>query len=156
MAPVGRSVSALLKMSETVAERASLPRFTLTKSPPRQQLRVAQKSVGPASEYVTFTPEELTAMGIARSDLAPFEFTLDLRQSLTTETIGHTALERRPIVFSEGRVLLVLPTAASAALRRYMMESAVAAGTLERLQEMLTSRISIIRRISWRSDAPGT
>jgi hypothetical protein len=153
MAPVGRSVSALLKMSETVAERASLPRFTLTKSPPRQQLRVAQKSVGPASEYVTFTPEELTAMGIARSDLAPFEFTLDLRQSLTTETIGHTALKRRAIVFSEGRVLLVLPTAA---LRRYMMESAVAAGTLERLQEMLTSRIAIIRRISWRSDASGT
>ena len=136
--PVERSVSALLKMSETVAERASLPRFTLTKAPPRQPLRIAQNSVKPASEHVTFTPEELAAMGIARADIEPFEFIPDLRQSLTTETIGHTALERRPIVFSEGRVLLTLPTAVSAALRRYMIESAVAAGTLARVQEALT------------------
>jgi hypothetical protein len=119
MAPVERSVTALLKMSEAVAERASLPRFSLTKTPPRQPLRVAQNSVHPASEYVVFTPEELAAMGIARSHLTPFELVPELRESLAKETIGHTTLERRPIVFTEGHALLALPTAVSAALRRY-------------------------------------
>lgn len=138
MAPVERSVTALLKMSEAAAERASLPRFTLTKTPPRQPLRVAQNSVHPASEYLVFSPEELTAMGIARSHLEPFEFVPELREALALETIGHTTLERRPIVFTEGRVLLALPTAVSAALRRYIIESAVAAGTQPALQEMLT------------------
>lgn len=131
------SITALLKMSEALAERAALPRFTLIDTVPRQPLRVAQNSVYPTADYVTFTPEELSAMGIARRDLAPFEFVPELRESLIRETIGHTALERHPIVFSEGRVLLVLPTAVSAAVRRYVMENAVDAGKLSSLEELL-------------------
>jgi hypothetical protein len=134
---VERSVTALLKMSEAVAERASLPRFTLADTLPRQPLRVAQNSVYPTADYVTFTPNELAAMGIARRDLTPFEFVPEFREALAKETIGHTALERHPIVFSEGRIILLLPTAVSAAARRYVLERAVAAGKLPLLQELL-------------------
>ncbi len=138
MRPVARSVQALLKMSEAVAERGSVPRFTLSKTPPREPLRVAQNTIGPASEHVTFTPAELGAMRIAYADLEPFQFSPDQLPAMAHETIGHTALERRPVVFSEGRILLALPTAVSAAVRRFVMESAVAAGKLAVVQEILT------------------
>lgn len=137
MATVARSVAALLKMSEAVAERASLSRFTLADTAPRQPLRIAQTSVYPTADYVTFTPSELTTMGIARLDLAPFEFVPELREALAGETIGHTKLERHPVVFSEGRILLVLPTAVGAAVRRFVMESAAAAERLPHFQELV-------------------
>jgi hypothetical protein len=153
MKPVARSVRALLNMSEAIAERASVPRFTLSKSPPCEPLRVSQTIVGAVSEYVTFTPAQLAGMGIARADLTPFEFTPDQRQAMANETIGHTALERRPVVFSEGRILLALPTAVSAALRRFVMESAVAAGRLSAVQEILTryqfEEVRFIGRPGW-------
>jgi hypothetical protein len=122
--PVARSVQALLKMSEAIAERASLPRFTLSPTGPRQPIRISQNTVEASSAHIEFTVDELGAMSIGQADLQPFEFLPNFRPALENETLGHTSLERHPILTSEGKVFLALPTAVSAAVRRYVMESA--------------------------------
>lgn len=138
MKPAEAPIRALLRMTEAVAERAGIPRFALTRSPPRQALRLGGNTITAAAEYIEFTPSELIAMSIRRSDLLPFEFSPELRAELIGQTIGNTALERRPIVFSEGKTLLILPTAVSAAIRRLVMETAHAAGEIAVLQETLS------------------
>jgi hypothetical protein len=76
-------------------------------------------------------------MEIDSKSLASFRFDESLATALESETIGHTALERHPIVYTSRGVLLALPTAVSAAIRRLMIESAHAAGKLKALQEVI-------------------
>ncbi len=151
--PVAHSVNALLKLSEAVAARAGLPRFTPSNGRPRQPLRIVQSTAGVASGHVLFSFDKLRAMGIGSRALRPFRFEPEMVPSLADETIGHTTLERHPLVFTEKSVLLALPTAVSAAIRRFMIESAAAAGRLDALETLIHDyqfeEVSRYGRVGW-------
>ena len=53
---------------------------------------------------------------------------------LVGQSIGHTVLERRPLVRFGSRVTVVLPTAIGAAIRRFVIEQALVAGDLRLFQ----------------------
>jgi hypothetical protein len=153
MRPIAHSVNALLRLSEAVAARAGIPRFTLSEGLPRQPLRIVQSTAGAASRHVFFSIDELRAMGIGSRALRPFKFEPEMVPALAKEIIGHTTLERHPLLFTEQGVLLALPTAVSAAIRRFMVESAAAAGRLDALESLIRDyqfeEVRRLGRVGW-------
>ena len=128
--PTLRHVMALLRVSESVADRAGIPRNSRTTSAPREAITVGASTVAESSGHVRFSDDELVAIGVDPADLNPFVFQWEHAELLVGQSIGHTALERRPIVRYRGRTTVVLPTAIGAAIRRFVIERASTAGDL--------------------------
>lgn len=117
------SVYALLQLSDLVCERAKLQRNQLGEAVPLQSLPPSLQHIGSrVRRFTRFTEAELRAHGIALDDLASFGFIPEARQEMVGDTLGHSRLERCPLTYKNGEVHLVLPTAVSVAIRRYVLE----------------------------------
>jgi hypothetical protein len=126
------AVYSLLAISDLVCERANLTRFQLgnearLKSLPRQLAEAGSA----LRRRVKFSPDELRARGISIDGLAEFGFSPEIRGRLARESITHTTLERFPVGRRNGELFLLLPTAVSAAVRRYVIEQVSAIGMRE-------------------------
>lgn len=119
-----RSVLALLRLSDLVCERSSLSRYQLGADQKQRELPPAiVAGISSLRRRVRFSLGELAQAGIDVDALAPFAFAPDAREGLLDAELGHSALERRPIVFAQGEAFLLLPTAVSAAIRRLVLET---------------------------------
>jgi hypothetical protein len=58
----------------------------------------------------------------------PFIFDPSERGRLAEASIGHTTLERRPVAWRDDDFFLILPTAVSAAIRRFVIDQVSAVG----------------------------
>ena len=117
-------VYAILKLSELVCERAGLSRYAAGDPTPLE--KVPSKTLDHLQglrRCIRFTEDELVGNGIAISDLAEFGFDPRTRANLSSDTIGHSRLERYPVLHRDTYFYLVLPTAVSAALRRFVVET---------------------------------
>jgi hypothetical protein len=129
-----RPVRALLLLSDTTAGRSGVERFSSSAGRPGQPVRLPEALAREAARRVTFSTDDLAKMEIAYDDLEPFMFDRSRGIKLFHETIGHTSLERRPVVgMDNGRVVLALPTAVSAAVRRFVLETAATLGLTDRV-----------------------
>ena len=133
-----RHVTAVLRLSEAVAERANVSRNIRSDSLPRRPIKITRPVLAQSASYVAFTYSELIDMHISPSDLDPFVFQQTHVPPLISETLGHTSLERRPLLHYRRRIIVVLPTAIGAAVRRYILECASEAGELETLNTAIT------------------
>jgi len=61
-------------------------------------------------------------MGFSIKDLSSFIFDFNNRNNLQDQQFGNTNLERSPLLFDGNKLVLVLPTAVSMAIRRYIFE----------------------------------
>ena len=129
-----RHTMALLRVSEAVAERAQVTRYTRTASRPGQGIAVGVSTVTESTGHVVFGDEELIAIGVEPAALDPFIIQSEHADLLFGQSLGHSVLERRPLVRFRGRTTVVLPTAIGAAIRRFMLERASAAGDLRLFQ----------------------
>lgn len=129
-----RHVMALLRVSEAVADRAGIARNAHTTGRPGETIGVRASAVAESNGHVRFSDDELVAIGVRRADLGPFLFQGEHARLLAGESIGHTVLERRPLVRFRGETTLVLPTGIGAAIRRFVIEQATAAGDLRLFQ----------------------
>ncbi|MDE3256233.1 MAG: hypothetical protein OYM47_00155 [Gemmatimonadota bacterium] len=125
-----RHAMAMLRLSECIADRAGVVRYSSTTSRPRESINISLSDVDESSDLVIFSDDELVACGVDPVDLCPFVFQGHHAKLLTGQSIGHTALERRPLLRSRGKTTVVLPTAIGAAIRRYVIERALTAGDL--------------------------
>ena len=117
-----RPVFALLKLSDSVAERVGLQRWHSEPSTPQDKIAVAHVTQkADRAPTVTFSDSELDALGIKRHMLAPFILRDEDRQALKTEIIGNTSLERRPLIDFGDKVVLALPNAVSPAIRMFIL-----------------------------------
>lgn len=116
-------VYALLGLSELVCERAKLHRYQLGNENPESHLHSKfTESLSKYRRVVRFTEADLAARGIAIDELAEFGFVPSRRGELAHDTIGHSELERFPVAYRNGEFFLLLPTAVSVAIRRFIME----------------------------------
>lgn len=130
MAPMGNpyddmraSIYSLLKLSDEVCERARLKRNIVGQSEPQNTLpKAARDNLSVKRRTIRFTDEQLQALNLELDDLAPFGFDASRRSQLTEGFIGHSELERYPLVYGNGEVHVLLPTAVSAAIRRFIVE----------------------------------
>ena len=117
-----RPVFALLKLSDSVAERVGLQRWHSEPSTAQGKIAVAHVAQNADRAHaVTFSDNELDALGIKRHMLAPFILRDEDRQALKTEIIGNSSLERRPLIGFGDKVVLALPHAVSPAIRRFIL-----------------------------------
>lgn len=123
------SVYALLTLSDIVCERAGLLRYQLGVDVPADALSARQaNSISALQRRVRFSRAEVEGRGISWDALAAFVFDPNDRRKLIGEAVGNSTLERYPLVADSGWLYLVLPTAVTAAIRRYLVESMIAGG----------------------------
>lgn len=124
-------VYALLKISDHVAERLGLYRWHAEPSMAQGKVKLpSEKELQTRARLVTFTNDEIEAVGISRGDLAPFVLQHDDRRTLADETIWHTTLERRPLVDFGDELVLALPHAVSPAIIRFVLAEILRLGRL--------------------------
>ena len=113
---------ALLALSDSVAERVGLQRWHSEPSIPCGTVRLpTDTQVADRASEVTFTASDLSALGINRDTLAPFILRDEDKRALASETIGHSSLERHPLVEFDDDLVLALPPAVSPAIRRFVV-----------------------------------
>ena len=127
-------VVALLRVSEALAERAGVPRYARTASRPREKIAVGASVLRESSGHVAFSDEELVAIGVEPGVLNPFVIQDEHADLLVGQSLDHSVLERRPLVRFKERTTVMLPTAIGAAIRRFVVERASAAGDLRLFQ----------------------
>lgn len=125
------SAIALLRLSEEVCRRAGLVRNHLGPEMPIKTLpRAVRSGSGGARRLVRFSIEEVQALGIDLDDLAPFGFRAKLLSTLQTGRVGHSLLERFPLILGPDALYFVLPTSAGTAITRLVVENLQQAGAL--------------------------
>ena len=153
---VQKHIIAMLRVSEAVAERARVIRNTLTESQPHQRVKIISSTVEPSAAHVTFSQADIFKMGVSPRDLDPFIFERAHAAVLAEETLGHTALERRPFVRFNGQTIVALPTAIGAAIRRFVIERASEADALKALQSSIAkeqiSNVYLLGCPAWHID----
>ena len=129
---------ALLRLSEAVADRAKLARYTLSEGDPKTPIRIVASVVDAGRANVVFADAELQALGLGPLVLGTFALTRANIEALPAQTLGHTDFERRPLIPINRAIIVALPTALGAAIRRRAIEAAHAAGALDRLEALIT------------------
>ncbi|WP_146002904.1 hypothetical protein [Telmatospirillum siberiense] len=129
---IREAVYGLLTLSDVVCGRAGLVRWQMGGAVPHSTLppRIAG-TIRKSQAHVSFTEEEIAKLGISLDQLTEFVFRPRERGALAGDEIGHTLLERRPVLWRNKDVCLALPTGVSAAIRRYILERMEAAGLRE-------------------------
>lgn len=117
------AVFALLRLSDAICERAKLARYELGNAIPQASLSTKILSgLGSFRRVIRFSDADLAALGISVAHLDEFGFDVAAREGLLDEKIGHSTLERYPLAYRNGELFVLLPTAISAAIRRYVVE----------------------------------
>jgi hypothetical protein len=122
--PMKQAAYGLLRLSTEVVRRSGIPPFTSGGLLPLDQ--VSDDSLGNLVKLrarAQFTLGELRQLGIDQIDLAIFIFDPTNRADLEEQSIGHTSLERRPLVMMGDDLYFALPTATSMAIRRMIIEA---------------------------------
>ena len=113
---------ALLKMSDSIADRLSLPRWH--SEPSRENNQIVLESdaqVRSRARAVTFTLDDFDELDIEPNSLNVFVFPQYEKNILASETLGNTTLERRPLVQLNDEWIVALPDAISPAIRLYLL-----------------------------------
>ena len=129
-----KRITAILRISELVAQRANVERYTNTESVPQQFTKADATTVANASSRVTIRNSELAALGISYLDIEPFVFKIEHARSLYSETLGHTTLERHPLLRIKEHTIVSLPTAIGSAIRRFLIDQSIREGNTEELE----------------------
>lgn len=132
-------VSALLKLSDHVAERLGLHRWHAETSIHQGKVKLpSEKELQNRARSVTFTDDDLQSLGLNREDLEPFVLRNDDRPLLANETLWHTTLERRPLVDFGNKLVLALPHAVSPAITRFVLAEILRLGRLASISTALS------------------
>jgi hypothetical protein len=130
--------AALLCLSEAIANRSGVKRYALSERLPGEPIRVSPDTVERSRKYIKFTFEDLKALDCPVAALNAFAFQTKFADELSEQSLGHSALERRPLIFTNDAVFVVLPTSIGAAVRRFILELATEAGELDVLESAIS------------------
>ncbi|QGW84405.1 zinc chelation protein SecC [Variovorax paradoxus] len=133
------AVYALLTLSDLVCRRAGLQRNQLgseigLKVLPKQLVQQRNE----LQKLVQFSMADLAQAGLKIDHLLPFVFGPDGPGLLRDQSIDNSELERRPIAVADGSLFLLLPTAVTAAIRRFFIETLGTDGNREIFLHRLT------------------
>ena len=113
---------ALLALSDCIATRLGLQRWNSEPSIPHGAVTLQSAAqMDHRARAVTFTTRDLRALGVSRTILESFVLRDQDKHALPSDTIGHSSLERRPLVDLDGDLVLALPHAVSPAIRRFVL-----------------------------------
>ena len=142
-------VYALLTLSNEACKRAGLSRNQLGNEMPKAKLTLQDaKLIKKLKNCLTFSSADLDDLGIKLDDLGEFGFDLSARAKLLKQNLLHNDLERRPVCDKDGNTFLMLPTAVSGSIRRFVFEMVFKAYGLDTFLKALaheySSRLKLI------------
>ena len=115
-------ITALLTLSDSVANRLALLRWHSGSSSGPSVDLPSFSQYRQHADAVTFRDDkQFAALRLARRSLQPFVLREEDRQSMASETLHFSSLERRPLVSIDGDLILTLPTAPGIAIRRFAL-----------------------------------
>lgn len=120
-----RQASALLDLSTAIANRSGLRRNHAGGGTRVGRVQFPARRIEELAARVRFTPADLAEVGIHPFDLTPFIFDPRNSVALRHERISWTSLEARPILKDGDDLIVALPTAIGAALRRRALDMAL-------------------------------
>jgi len=133
------AVYALLTLSDLVCRRAGLQRNQLGSE---IRVKVLSKRLvqqrNELQKLVRFSMADLAQAEVEIDHLLPFVFGPDGPRLLRDQAIDNSELERRPIAVADGSLFLLLPTAVTAAVRRFFIETLGTDGNREIFLHRLT------------------
>jgi hypothetical protein len=134
------TINCLLKLSEAIAERAGVRENALGQEMPIEALptEIADR-LPQARSLILFRDEDLERLGVDKECLSEFAFSPHDRVQLRLQMIGHSELERRPVLFRGSCAYLLLPTAVASAITRFVVESVLTMGLADRFEEGLAT-----------------
>ncbi len=133
-------VAALLKLSEEVAKRSDISRFVMGRGNPKGAIPMPpDERLTELSQRVSFDQEDLERLEIQRESLEPFLLP-DGGSATRADEIGHSSLERRPLIAVGDRILLLLPAAVSLAVRRFVVDECHSLNLVEALSAGLQAQ----------------
>lgn len=135
---IRESVFALLQLSDAMCARSGLKRWQDGACAPLARLPsniVAQ--IRDLEGRITFSLDDLAELHINLDDLDVFLFDPGERGKMIETGLGNTALERYPLFIRDCTVSLVLPTAVSVAIKRFVIECTIDMGLRVTLVEAI-------------------
>lgn len=116
-------VYALLALSDEACKRAGLMRNQLGNEVPQAKLTAEDaERISPLKKCLKFSSADLEGLEIKLDELGSFGFDLSKRAALLEQSLLHNDLERHPVAYQDGAAFLLLPTAVSPAIRRFVFE----------------------------------
>lgn len=126
--------SALLCLSEVLAQRCNLPRFCMGGGG-KTMVLPSQSDLYTRAALTRFSYDELCALNISPERLIPFVH----QEEQAKGASGNSSLERRPLIRNGNGYILALPTAISPAIRKHVVESLVRLGLVDKFEQLLFS-----------------
>lgn len=151
------SSSALLALSEAVAARANTPRWiTSTRTTPIDALLPPDLDLNTFRIRAQFTDADLDSLRIPHDVLAPFTLSDEAARRIRIEALGHSSLERFPLILTNEGIYLACPSAVSRAIRRLVLEACANTQALQVLEGALRAvhRREVFEHSLTRLDAP--
>jgi hypothetical protein len=123
-----RAANSLLRLSHAVALRAGVHAHMVGETIPLQSVpNRLLRNLDELKKRVVFSEEELAELGISLDDLSAFIFDPSRRDEIREGLLGHSILERFPVLWFGNQICLALPSAVSMAIRRMVIEFALSA-----------------------------
>lgn len=120
---------ALLRLSESLANKAGLQRYCAGGGAASQRIRLPRwKILQPKVECVRFSEEELEHLGISKKALEVFILTDAMRITLDGETMWGSILERHPLVAIGDGIVILQPSTLARTVVRYLAEGMLIMG----------------------------
>ena len=130
----------LLKLSDIVAERVGLQRWHSEPSFPKGPCKLSPSTrIVDKGNSVSFTSDELSTYQINPALLEPFILKSHDRKLLLSETLGHTSLERYPLLKVGNLLVLALPNAVGPAIRKFLLGRLQTLRLMSTFQQLLDS-----------------
>jgi hypothetical protein len=132
---------ALLSLSEHLAERLRLQRWSVAPSKPKVNMHLGPIiQIEDKARAVTFTKADLAEFGIDLQLLSPFILQDDDKKKLIGEETGQSSLELKPLIDFGDAIVLALPNAVSPAIRRFTLTQLRKLGYLDAFNDALSVR----------------
>jgi hypothetical protein len=131
-------VGCLLKLSEKLAERIGLQANLLGVEVPVDSIPdgVCDR-LWRTRKALCFSERDFTELNITRRFITPFAFNAAEKIPMNEQSLGHTALERRPIIFEGKSAYVLLPTAIESAITRFVVEAVTSTRTINAFESKL-------------------
>jgi len=118
-----REITAALKLSEEIANRRKLARFSAGSGHDKRRIDVPSlERLETLRRAITFCDDDLNRLGISSSDLSPFIFAPRNADRLKDQMLSDSELHRRPIFLFEETWFVLMPSAISVAIREHILE----------------------------------
>ena len=132
-----RAVFALLTLSDAAAGRAGvLPRVVGTINPISTLPEEVVARMESMFQWVLFNANDPELLHVELDDLRPFVFDIS-QHDLLPQSLGHTSLERYPVLQLGDMYCLALPTAVGSAVTRYTLEMVKSLSMMDAFERVL-------------------